>query len=65
MTTAKLEPMIGRYVHLDIEGVTYRIYFEEAGAGIPLVRLRTTGAHSSQYRHLMCDPRVTNRPTPT
>ena len=61
MTIAGVEPIIGRYVHVEIEGVAYRIHFEEAGAGIPLVCLHTAGAHSGQYRHLMCDPRVTDR----
>lgn len=61
MTVAQIEPIVGRYVHLDVEGVSYRVYFEEAGAGVPLVCLHTAGAHSSQYRHLMCDPRVTDR----
>ena len=61
MTTAVVEPIIGRYVHVEIEGVAYRIHFEEAGAGIPLVCLHTAGAHSGQYRHLMCDPRMTDR----
>ena len=61
MTTAKMEPIVGRYVHIDIEGVAYRIYFEEAGAGIPLLCLHTAGAHSGQYRHLMCDSRVTEK----
>ena len=39
-----LEPMVGRYVRLEIDGVPHRIYFEEAGpedeGGIPLVCLR-------------------------
>ena len=35
--TGYIEPMIGRYVHVDIDGTTHRIYFEEAGQGIPLV----------------------------
>ena len=61
MTAAKIEPIVGRYVHLDIEGEPHRIYFEEAGTGVPLVCLHTAGAHSSQYRHLMSDPRVTDR----
>ena len=61
MTVAGIEPIVGRYVHLDIEGRPHRIYFEEAGAGIPLVCLHTAGAHSGQYRHLMCDPWVTDR----
>ena len=31
--SARIEPITGRYVHLDIEGRPYRIYFEEAGSG--------------------------------
>ncbi|UUX49781.1 alpha/beta hydrolase [Nisaea acidiphila] len=59
--SARIEPITGRYIHLEIEGRPYRIYFEEAGAGIPLLCLHTAGAHSSQYRHLMCDEAVTDR----
>jgi len=59
--SAQIEPITGRYVHLEIEGRSYRIYFEEAGTGIPLLCLHTAGAHSSQYRHLMCDDAVTDR----
>jgi hypothetical protein len=29
-----LEPMVGRYVRLAIDGVPHRVYFEEAGQGI-------------------------------
>lgn len=58
---AKIEPIVGRYVHVLVEGETYRIYFEEAGAGVPLLCLHTAGAHGSQFRHLMCDPAVTDR----
>ncbi|MBM4297762.1 MAG: alpha/beta hydrolase, partial [Deltaproteobacteria bacterium] len=32
-----MEPITGRYVYLNIEGVEYRVYFEEAGSGIPLI----------------------------
>lgn len=56
-----LEPMTGRYVTLPMWGGNCRIYFEQAGEGIPLVCLHTAGAHSSQYRHLMCDRAVTDR----
>ncbi|MCP5155244.1 MAG: alpha/beta hydrolase [Ectothiorhodospiraceae bacterium] len=58
--SARFEPIRGGYVHLDIAGVAHRVYYEEAGAGIPLLCLHTAGAHSSQWRHLMCDPRVTD-----
>lgn len=59
--SARIEPILGRYLHVEIEGRPYRIYFEEAGSGIPLLCLHTAGAHSSQYRHLMCDEAVTSR----
>jgi pimeloyl-ACP methyl ester carboxylesterase len=43
---------VGRYVHLEIEGQDHRIYFEEAGSGIPLLLQHTAGCHGSQWRHL-------------
>ena len=55
----KLEPIVGRYLTLELENRHYRIYFEEAGAGIPLLCLHTAGAHSSQFRHMMCDREIT------
>ena len=57
--SAMIEPITGRYLHLPVDDNNYRIYFEEAGRGIPLVCLHTAGAHSSQYRHLLCDPAIT------
>ena len=40
----EFEPINGRYVNLTVEGVAYRIFFEEAGAGVPLLLLHTAGA---------------------
>jgi pimeloyl-ACP methyl ester carboxylesterase len=51
----EIEPMVGRYVHVDIGGDMYRIYFEENGSGIPLVCLHTAGADGRQWRHLLAD----------
>lgn len=56
-----LEPILGRYLHLDFQGRAYRVYFEEAGAGIPLLCLHTAGADGRQFRHLLNDPAVTGR----
>src|SRR5262245_13929969 len=60
-----LEPMVGRYLRVAIDGVAHRLYFEEAGpadgSGIPLVCLHTAGADNRQYRHLLADPEVTRR----
>lgn len=58
---ATLEPIVGRYVSFDIAGQACRVYFEEAGEGIPLVCLHTAGADNRQYRHMMCDPEITSR----
>jgi len=56
---AALEPIVGRYLHLNLGGRDNRVYFEEAGEGIPLVCLHTAGADGRQFRHLMCDAEVT------
>lgn len=50
----------GRYVHLELDGHDHRVYFEEAGAGIPLLLQHTAGSHGSQWRHLFEDPWVTD-----
>jgi pimeloyl-ACP methyl ester carboxylesterase len=55
-----MEPIIGRYVHVTVSGRRHRIYFEEAGRGIPLVCLHTAAADGRQFRHLMCDAAVTD-----
>lgn len=55
----EIEPIVGRYVRLTVAGRAQRIYFEEAGAGVPLVCLHTAGADGRQFRHLMLDDAVT------
>ena len=57
---ARIDPIVGRYVHLSLGGRAHRIYFEEAGQGIPLVCLHTAGADGRQFRHLMTDAAVTD-----
>ena len=51
------EPIIGRYMHLDLFGRKHRIYVEEAGEGAPLLCLHTAGSDGRQYRALMNDAR--------
>ena len=55
----EFEPIQGRYFTLEIGGEPCRIYMEEAGQGIPLVCLHTAGSDARQFRHLLCDPDVT------
>ena len=54
-----IEPIIGRYVHIEIEGRTHRVYFEEAGQGIPLLCLHTAGSDGRQFRALLNDTEIT------
>lgn len=44
---------VGRYVHLTVDGVEYRVYFEETGRGIPMLLQHTAGADGRQWRHLL------------
>ena len=48
---AVIEPILGRYLHLTLDGRPHRVYFEEAGQGWPLVCLHTAGADGRQFRH--------------
>jgi len=57
--TGYIEPMVGRYVHVEIDGTPHRIYFEEAGSGIPLVCLHTAGSDGRQWRYLLADEEFT------
>ncbi|MCY4193926.1 MAG: alpha/beta fold hydrolase [bacterium] len=52
---------VGRYVHVELDGSDHRVYYEEAGAGIPVLLQHTAGANSLQYRHLFEAPEITRR----
>lgn len=55
-----LEAAVGRYVHVPVGGVDYRVYFEAAGQGIPVLLQHTAGCHGSQWRHLLEMPELTD-----
>ena len=57
----RFDSAIGRYVYLEIDGREYRVYFEEAGRGIPLLLQHTAGADARQWRHLLEEPSVASR----
>ncbi len=56
---ARFADVRGRYVYFPVDGVEYRVYFEEAGQGIPLILQHTAGADGRQWRHLLEDPEIT------
>ncbi|MFF2317929.1 alpha/beta fold hydrolase [Arthrobacter sp. NPDC058097] len=49
---------VGRYVYYDVDGIRYRVYYEEAGEGIPLLLQHTAGADNRQWRHFLADPEL-------
>ncbi|MFN8555931.1 MAG: alpha/beta hydrolase [Dehalococcoidia bacterium] len=53
---AKFDTAVGRYIYLPIDGVEYRVYFEETGQGIPILLQHTAGADGRQWRHFLEDP---------
>lgn len=55
----RMDTPVGRYVHLELGGADHRIYYEEAGEGIPLLLQHTAGAHGTQWRHLFEMPEIT------
>jgi pimeloyl-ACP methyl ester carboxylesterase len=51
----------GRYVYLTVDGLEYRVYFEESGAGVPLLLQHTAGSDGRQWRHILEDPWIGDR----
>ena len=57
---ARVAEITGRYVYLDVQGIEYRVYFEEAGEGVPVILQHTAGCDSRQWRHVLEDPDFTS-----
>jgi pimeloyl-ACP methyl ester carboxylesterase len=57
--SARIEAITGRYAHMDVDGKRCRVYFEEAGQGIPLICLHTAGSDGRQFRGVLNDPEIT------
>ena len=59
MNHSKIEKINGKYLNLNINKQTNRIFFEENGNGTPLVCLHTAGSDSRQFRHLLNSKEIT------
>ena len=57
--SAHIEGIVGRYAHIELDGKPHRLYFEEAGQGIPLLCLHTAGSDGRQFRAVLNDPLIT------
>ncbi|MGE0822270.1 MAG: alpha/beta fold hydrolase [Candidatus Binatia bacterium] len=55
---ARFDKVVGRYVYLTIDGVEYRVYFEESGSGIPILMQHTAGANGRQWRHFLVNEQL-------
>jgi pimeloyl-ACP methyl ester carboxylesterase len=56
---ASFEPVVGRYLNLDLLGKRHRVYVEEAGQGIPLLCLHTAGSDTRQFRAILNNAEIT------
>jgi pimeloyl-ACP methyl ester carboxylesterase len=54
----KLEPITGRYGEFESQNRKFRLYYEEAGQGIPLLCLHTAGSDGRQYRAVLNDSSI-------
>jgi pimeloyl-ACP methyl ester carboxylesterase len=57
--SGRIENITGRYVEVLAGGVGHRVYFEEAGAGQPVLLLHTAGADTRQWRFVLNDDGLT------
>ncbi|MGB9966418.1 alpha/beta fold hydrolase [Halobacterium hubeiense] len=56
-----IEEITGQYVHVEIDGVDHRVYYEENGpeAGQPLLLQHTAGCNNQEWRHVLADDEIT------
>jgi pimeloyl-ACP methyl ester carboxylesterase len=59
--TARFSPVVGRYVTVDVEGVSYKVFFAQSGEGPPLLCQHAGGLHTHQWRHVLEDTELAAR----
>jgi pimeloyl-ACP methyl ester carboxylesterase len=52
---ARFDVQTGRYLFVVVDGVEYRVYYEETGLGIPILLQHTAGSDGRQWRHFLTD----------
>jgi len=52
---------VGRYVNVTLDGYRHKVFYFEAGQGIPVLCQHTAGNENRQWRHLLEDRELTRR----
>ena len=52
---------VGRYKTVEIDGVKHKVFYFEAGEGIPVLCQHTAGNENRQWRHLLEDRELTKK----
>lgn len=52
---------VGRYVNVPLDGRRHKVFYFEAGEGIPVLCQHTAGNENRQWRHLLEDRELTKR----
>jgi len=55
------DPIISRYIHIKVQGIEYRVFYEESGKGIPIICQHAGGGDGTGWRHLLNDPELTSK----
>ena len=58
---AIVEPIVGKYIHLTVQGIEYRVYYEENGKGIPIICQHASGSQTLEWRFLLNDPEIISK----
>jgi pimeloyl-ACP methyl ester carboxylesterase len=56
---ARISPVTGHYVTLDVDGLEYKVFYNQNGSGQPLICQHTAGCHNHQWRDLLEDEEIT------
>jgi len=58
---AKISPVTGHYVTIEVDDCEYRVFYLENGTGQPLICQHTAGCHNHQWRDLLEDSELTRQ----
>jgi pimeloyl-ACP methyl ester carboxylesterase len=56
---ARISPVTGHYITIDVDDCEYKVFYNENGSGQPLICQHTAGCHNHQWRGLLEDEKIT------